>query len=202
MIKLDGKSFVAGIMVGTLGISTAFAATGIQSAVLSNTAITLRGTSLPLERPLVSVTMEGEQTADLYVPADEVFGKLGYGVSYDGEKHILDLIPGGGSQAVNGSSVQGNVVMDLANHENQLNIAESGSFQAENDQILVINVTSDIKGGTVDLFLFDPSGKEQRITIGSSDMTKEIHLEKGTWQYNCSGMFKEGGSVRITGSIK
>ena len=202
MIKLDGKSFVAGIMVGTLGISTAFAATEIRSAVLSNTAITLRGTSLSLDRPLVSVTMEGEQTASLYVPADEVFGKLGYGVSYDGEKHILDLIPGGTSQAVNGGSLQGNVVMDLANHENPLNIAESGSFQAENDQILVISVTSDIRGGTVDLFLFDPTGKEQRITIGSSDMTKEIHLEKGTWQYNCSGMFKEGGSVRITGAIK
>ena len=33
-------------------------------------------------------------------------------------------------------------------------------------------------------------------------MTKEIHLEKGTWQYNCSGMFKEGGIVRIVGTIK
>ncbi len=202
MKKFDGKSFVAGVIVGTLGISTAFAATGIRSAVLSNTGITLRGASLLLERPLVSVVMEGEQTAGLYVPADEVFEKLGYGVSYDGEKNILDLIPGGGSQAVNGGTAQGNVVMDLTNHEDQLNIAESGSFQAESDQILVISVTSDIKGGTVDLFLFDPTGKEQRITIGSSDMTKEIHLEKGTWQYNCSGMFKEGGIVRIVGTIK
>ena len=91
MKKFDGKSFVAGVIVGTLGISTAFAATGIRSAVLSNTGITLRGASLSLERPLVSVVMEGEQTAGLYVPADEVFEKLGYGVSYDGEKNILDF---------------------------------------------------------------------------------------------------------------
>ncbi|MCI8889647.1 MAG: hypothetical protein HFG70_16480 [Hungatella sp.] len=202
MKKFDGKSFAAGVIFGTLGISTAFAATGIKSAVLSDTAMTLNGASLSLGKSLVSITMEGEQAACLYVPADEAFKKLGYGVSYDMEKNTLNLIPGGGSQAVAGSSVSGDVVMDLANHANQRNIAESGSFQAEREQILVISVTSDLKGGAVDLFLFDPSGKEQRITIGSSDMTKEIPLEKGTWQYNCSGMFKEGGNVRIVGTIK
>ena len=202
MKKFDVKSFVAGVIVGTLGISTAFASTGIRSAILSDTAITLGGAPLSLGKSLVSITMEGEQNAGLYVPADEVFEKLGYGVSYDKEKNILDLIPGSSSQAITDGNVQGNVVMDLANHPNQLNIAESGSFQAESDQILVISVTSNIKGGTIDLFLFDPNRKEQHITIGSSDMTKEIRLEKGTWQYNCSGMFKEGGNVRIVGTIK
>lgn len=95
-----------------------------------------------------------------------------------------------------------NVVMNLTNHANQTNIAESGSFRAEDNQTLTLNITSDIKGGEVNLFLFDPNGKEQRITIGSTNMTKEIALEKGTWQYNCSGVFKDGGNIKIVGTIK
>ncbi len=202
MKGIDGKSFGAGIIVGTLGITTAFGATGIRSAALSNTKLALQGNVLSLDKPLVSVTMEDEQIPSMYVPADEVFEKLGYQVCHD--DGIIDLIPGSASlQGVaEKSSVQGNVVMDLSNHVDQKNIAESGSFQAESNQILTIIVTSDIKGGGVDLFLFDPNGKEQRITIGSSDMIQEIPLEKGTWQYNCSGMFKEGGNVRIIGTIK
>ena len=43
MKKFDGKSFAAGVIFGTLGISTAFAATGIKSAVLSDTVMTLNG---------------------------------------------------------------------------------------------------------------------------------------------------------------
>lgn len=65
-----------------------------------------------------------------------------------------------------------------------------------------MKLLSDIKGGSVALILFDPHGKEQRITIGATDTTKEITLEKGTWQYNCSGIFKDGGNVRIVGVIK
>ena len=94
------------------------------------------------------------------------------------------------------------VVFDLENHAGQRNIAESGSFQAEQNQTLVLTITSDIQDGTVNLFLFDPNGKEQRITISSGNLSKEIPLEKGTWQYNCSGVFKDGGNVKIVGTVK
>lgn len=73
--------------------------------------------------------------------------------------------------------------MNLSN-KNAFNISESGSFQAEDNQVLTLNITSTIKGGSVDLFLFDPNNKEQRITIGSADAAKEIALSKGIWQYN------------------
>ena len=61
MKKFDGRSFVAGIVVGTLGITTAFGATSIRSASLSSRQITLKGVSLSLEKPLVEVTMDDEQ---------------------------------------------------------------------------------------------------------------------------------------------
>jgi beta-lactamase regulating signal transducer with metallopeptidase domain len=93
------------------------------------------------------------------------------------------------------------IVIDLES-KNNYNIAESGSFQAKKDQILALNITSTIKGGTVDLFLFDPNGKEQRITIGYENFVKEIKLTEGLWKYNCSGIFKDGGNITVIGSIK
>lgn len=204
MKKFDIKSMVVGIIIGTMGITTAFASSGVRSASQSNIQITLNGVSLPLSKPVLSVTMDEEQNASLYVPVNESFTNLGYGVNYDREKNTIDLIPHSNisHETVDDNRSNGNAILNLANHTGQRNIAESGSFQAGNNQTLVLNITSDIKGGTVDLFLFDPNGKEQRITIGSTNMTKEVALEKGTWQYNCSGVFQDGGNVKVVGIIK
>lgn len=203
MKKFDVKSLVAGVIIGTLGITTAFAATGIKSASLSNMKVKLNGSALPLNKSLISVTMDNEENASLYVPANELLEKLGYIINYDDAKNTMDLIAGNSSQEVVDNIVsEGNFVMNLTNNINQKNIAESGSFQAEDNQTLILNITSDIKGGSVNLFLFDPNGKEQHITIGSANLTKEIPLEKGIWQYNCSGIFKDGGNIKITGTIK
>lgn len=195
MKKTDVKSLVAGIIIGTVGITTAFASSGVKSASQSNTQVTLNGVSLLLGKPVLSVTMDDGQSASLYVPVNELFTSLGYDVNYDSEKNTIDLIP-------HSNISDGNAVLNLANHTGQRNIAESGSFQAGDNQTLVLNITSDIRGGMVDLFLFDPSGKEQRITIGSTNMTTEVTLEKGTWQYNCSGVFPDGGNIRVVGTIK
>ncbi len=204
MKKFDVKSIVAGVIIGTMGVTTVFAATGIKSTVLSNTKVTLNGDSLPLSKSLIWVTMDNEQNGSLYVQANDLLEKLGYTVHYDGVKDTVELIPGNNSyqEAIGDMVSDGSVVMNFANNTNQTNIAKSGSFQADNNQTLTLNVTSDIKGGSVDLFLFDPNGKEQHITIGSANLTKEIALEKGIWQYNCSGVFKDGGNVKIVGTIK
>ncbi|WP_125140440.1 hypothetical protein [Clostridium transplantifaecale] len=204
MKRFDIKSLIAGIIIGSMGITTVFAATGIKSAILSNANVTLNGASLPLNRSLISVTMDDEQNASLYMPVNELLEKFGYTVNYDSEKNIIDLIPGNSSShEVTGDLISdGNVVMNLTNNANQTNIAESGSFQAEDNQKLIINVTSDVKGGSIELFLFDPNGKEQRISIGSVKTSITIALKKGVWKYNCSGVFKEGGNVNIVGTIK
>lgn len=206
MKKFDIKSLIAGMIIGTLGITTVFAATEIRSASLSDANLMLNGAPLSLNKSLILVTMDDEQTASLYAPAIELLETLGYTVHYDSVTNVVNVVTGNGSfkeSASNGNTAsESSVVMNLTNHAGQRNIAESGSFQAEDNQILTLTVTSDIKGGAVDLFLFDPNGNEQRITIGSADITKEIPLEKGIWQYNCSGMFKDGGNVTIVGTIK
>lgn len=204
MKKFDVKSLAAGIIIGSLGITTVFAATGIKSASLNETKVTLNGASLSLNKSLISVTMDDEQNASLYVPANELLEKLGYSVYFDAAKNTINLSPGSipSQEVIGGIISDGNVVITLNNNTGQKNIAESGSFQAENNQTLTLSITSDIKGGSVDFVLFDPNGKEQRVTVGSSNMTKEIALEQGIWQYNCSGIFKDGGNITIIGTIK
>ena len=204
MKKFDVKSLVAGIIIGTMGITTVYAATGIKSAALSNTKVTLNGEALPLSKSLISVTLDNEQNESLYIPANELFEKLGYSVNYDSVKNTVNLISGTNrSQDTIGEVVtEGNVAMNFTNNANQTNIAKSGAFRVKDNQTLTINITSDIKGGSVDLFLFDPEGNEQKITIGSGNMTKEITLKKGVWKYNCSGVFKDGGNIKVVGEIK
>ncbi len=202
MKKFDLKSFAAGLLIGTLGITTAFAAAGILSADLCDTKVTLKGAPLSLNHPLISVTMEDGQEPKLYMPADELLTSLGYMLHYDNGKNTVDLLPGNASLPDAGSYGNGDSVIALANRPEQRNIAESGAFQAEDNQTLILEITSDIKGGSVDFFLFDPNGKEQRIVIESSDIVKEIPLEKGLWKYNCSGIFKEGGNVKLIGTIR
>ncbi len=202
MKKFDLKSFAAGLLIGTLGITTAFAAAGILSADLCDTKVTLKGAPLSLNHPLISVTMEDGQEPKLYMPADELLTSLGYTLHYDNGKNTVDLLPGNASLPDAVSYGNGDPVIALANRPEQRNIAESGSFQAEDNQTLILEITSDIKGGSIDFFLFDPNGKEQRIVIESSDIVKEIPLEKGLWKYNCSGIFKEGGNVKLIGTIR
>lgn len=202
MKKFDLKSFAAGLLIGTLGITTAFAAAGILSADLCDTKVTLKGSPLSLNHPLISVTMEDGQEPKLYMPADELLTSLGYTLHYDNGKNTVDLLPGNASLPDAVSYGNGDSVIALANRPEQRNIAESGAFQAEDNQTLILEITSDIKGGFVDFFLFDPNGKEQHIVIESSDIVKEIPLEKGLWKYNCSGIFKEGGNVKLIGTIR
>lgn len=202
MKKFDAKSLVAGVIMGTLGVTTVFAATGIQSVVLSNVTVTLNGEPLLFNRSLISVTMDNEQDASVYAPANELLETLGYSVRYDAEKNALNLTPDNNRSLERVGDADGTVVLNFTNHVNQTNIAKSGSFEADHNQALILTVTSDIKEGTVDFFLFGPDGKEQRIIIGSADITKEIPLEKGTWRYNCSGIFKGGGNIKIVGKIQ
>lgn len=92
------------------------------------------------------------------------------------------------------------VVINLSNNKGQNSLIHSSSFQASDGQVLTLKIKSTIKG-TVDLVLFSPSYKEQRITMDGNDDTKTISLSEGTWAYNCTGFF-DSGDISIIGTIK
>jgi hypothetical protein len=66
--------------------------------------------------------------------------------------------------------------------------------------VLTLEITSTISGGPVDLFLFSPDKKEQRISIENTTETQTIALSEGEWAYNCTGFF-DSGSIEIIGKI-
>ncbi|GAU78833.1 M56 family metallopeptidase [Fusibacter sp. 3D3] len=92
-----------------------------------------------------------------------------------------------------GASVSMPIVM-ITNNGGK-NVIQSGSFQAESGQKLNLIVTSDIQGGSVDLFLFSPSGEEQQIVFSGANTTKIVDLSEGTWAYNATGFFQSGNIV-------
>lgn len=92
----------------------------------------------------------------------------------------------------------GDVVMNLSS-EGKNSILHSSSFEAKSGQTLTLDITSSVKG-SVDLFLFSPSGQEQRITMGGKDEKKTIPLSEGLWSYNCTGFF-DSGTISIVGTL-
>jgi len=105
------------------------------------------------------------------------------------------------NSADTGASRHASTVIDISNTAGQNNVVSSGSFRAGDGQTLALRITSSIRGGTVDLFLFAPDGTEHRFTIGTTALTqREIPLSYGVWAYNAFGMFS-GGSISIVGTI-
>jgi hypothetical protein len=201
MKKIDFKSLVIGFVIGTMGITTVFAANSIKSAAYVSTKVKINGTAVQLSNPLVSILRTGQRDTQLYAPVAELLASLGYSVEKDTKQNTINIIPKNSSTKENTSQVsKGQVVINLKNRSSH-GITESGYFEAQDNQILTLRITTNIKDGTVDLFLFAPDGKEQRITIGSSDITNEIKLSRGVWAYNCMGMFKDGGNIQILGTV-
>lgn len=96
------------------------------------------------------------------------------------------------------SDAKGTVVINL-NSNGRKNLINSSSFKARAGQVLTLEIKSTING-SVDLFLFSPSNKEQRITLGGNNDTKTVKLSEGTWAYNCTGFF-DSGNISIIGTI-
>lgn len=92
-------------------------------------------------------------------------------------------------------------VFTIKNNPNQTSVTQSGSFISGSDQLLILDIDSNVSGGTVDLFLMGADGGEQRISIGNTVETKEINITKGEWAYNCTGFFTKG-EISITATVK
>ncbi len=82
-MKLDLKSMTIGILIGSLGITTAFAASGIKSASYSKAKVFFYDKQVPLSDSLVSIIKDGETNAKLYMPVRELLEYMQFNVNYD-----------------------------------------------------------------------------------------------------------------------
>lgn len=81
-------------------------------------------------------------------------------------------------------------------------LISSGAFEVKAKEKLIIEITSTIKDGGGDLFLFSPSGKQMQYSISDENQTIEVHLTQGRWAYNCTAFWQGEGSIKIVGIMK
>lgn len=91
MKNFNTKSFICGLFIGILSISTVFAAGGIKSANYEDTKVSFNNSVIPLESSLVSIIKEGENVPELYMPTKEILEYLGYKVNYNASQDYIDI---------------------------------------------------------------------------------------------------------------
>ncbi len=97
-MKQHLKWFIAGVMVGAIGLTTAFAAGSVKTATFNENQVIYNGQTLSLSQPMVSVVKEGEKNASNYMPVRAVLEAMGYTVDWDSSKNAV-VINGDGKKA-------------------------------------------------------------------------------------------------------
>lgn len=197
------KSFIMGLIIGIVGITSVFGAGIIKSVEYTDCTFMINGEEINLNNPFVSIVKQGESNSNLYMPIREVLQKLGYNVQWYENNNTIDISTSQNPYYVNSKdNITSNKVIDLKNR-GTFNMSESGVFQAKDNQVLKLEVNANLINGSVDFVLFNPSGEQQEfITIDNMSETRTINLSKGQWAYSCSGMFRGGGNCHIIGVIQ
>lgn len=108
-MKFDMKSFICGIMITTVGITTVFAASGIKSATYNSNQVVFNGRILDLSGvPMVSIVKDKETNASNYMPVRAVLEQMGYIVDWNAN--------------TNSVIISDKVEADVKNNDNENNI--------------------------------------------------------------------------------
>ncbi len=91
MKKFDLKSLIVGVFIGTIGLSTVFAASNIKSATYSPSRVYLNGKEIPLKNSLVSIVKYGETNAQTYMPMRELLEFMNYVVEWNPKDSSINL---------------------------------------------------------------------------------------------------------------
>ena len=90
MKKLDFKSLLIGILIGAIGLSTAFAATTLTRADFNQIKIFVNDTQIDLKnQPMASIYKDEEINPRTYMPVRTILESMGYGVAWDGDVWVF-----------------------------------------------------------------------------------------------------------------
>ncbi len=90
MKKFNVKSFIAGVIIASVGTSVVFAAGGIKSASFNSNKVIYNGKELDLKGfQMISVVKDEEINASNYMPVRAVLEAMGYTVDWDGENNAV-----------------------------------------------------------------------------------------------------------------
>jgi len=91
MKKIDVKSLILGIVIGTLGITTTFAFSEIKSANFSNAKVYFYGNEVPLKNALISIRKDSSSDAQLYMPMRELLEYMEFNVQWNSHDGSVNL---------------------------------------------------------------------------------------------------------------
>lgn len=91
MKKFNIKSFICGLLVGTISVTTVFAAVGIKSATYSNSKVYFYENEVPLKNSLVAIVKDGSTDAQLYMPMRELLEYMNFNVEWNSHDSSVNL---------------------------------------------------------------------------------------------------------------
>ncbi|MGH4121902.1 MAG: DUF4352 domain-containing protein [Clostridium sp.] len=95
MKKFDFKSLVLGLVIGTIGVSTVFAAGEIKSATISKSKVYFYGNEVKLKNPLISIVKDGSSKSQLYMPMSELLEYMQFKVECNSKDNSVNLTMNG-----------------------------------------------------------------------------------------------------------
>lgn len=101
MKKFDIKSLILGFIIGTIGITTIFAAGGIKSAEFNSSKVYFYGKEVPLKSQLVSIVKDGESNVQIYMPMKELLEYMNFVVEWNKEDNSINLTMKGNNGNIN-----------------------------------------------------------------------------------------------------
>lgn len=101
MKKFDIKSLVVGLVIGTIGVSTVFAAEEIKSATISNAKVYFYGKEVKLKKPLIEIVKTGSSESQLYMPMSELLEYMQFKVEWNNKDSSVNLTMNGNNSNKN-----------------------------------------------------------------------------------------------------
>lgn len=189
MKRFNLKSFLWGIIVASICITTVLAARQIKLAKFSNAEIILDNSIIQLKNPLVVIGRGWKKDSQLYIPIEELLGHLGYMVNWNSNDNTVNLT----NTNIEDKNIR---VYDHGIGENGKFITNEDYYNLNEGEVLVFNLYRINDGNMVDgvykerqdldlkIQIKNPTGTiESEIVINLNDPQKSIVVkEDGQYQ--------------------
>lgn len=139
-MKFSLKSFLAGALAATVGITTVFAAGGIKSAEFNSNKVFFNGNEISLSaQPMISLVKDGETAFSNYMPVRAVLEAMGYEVEWDEDvravniktKNAVDVVDV--VDEVKTSPIAGSWIAETDEYKIQYHFHEDGHYHAHTE---------------------------------------------------------------------
>lgn len=185
------KSLICGLLIGilgTIGITKAFAAEEIKLAKYENVKVSINNSIIPLKNSFVSIVKRGENDAKIYMPAMEILDHLGYNVEWNASEHSIN-IEGKAQNSICNDETAKNLQKDAVSKNTEGNQGDKLALEIMQKtgnwkyvEPLFPYMTPDGVKEVVDLYVREKGGSNKQTESASQYMNKDNFAARGCTQ--------------------